>query len=285
MNPSEDVDWERVTRATYRIEQTLRYEYPCPIADLRHRLVVVPRIAHGDQRRLSRELTASPAAPVELRTDPFGNEIAHVRLDRVDGSLTFRLAAIVERSTEGGDLLAETTARPALYLEDRRLIRPDERLAEVGAELRRRHPEPHERAAAIVRYVYRQLTYTRDVTDVFTTAAVAFRMGRGVCQDYAHVTIALARAAHVTARYVSGHMIGESATHAWVEFLLPQADGTVLVESYDPTQGARTSLRYVTIAVGRDYDDVAPTSGVFTGRCTGTLRGTQRVVLLDAEAA
>lgn len=120
---------------------------------------------------------------------------------------------------------------------------------------------------------------------MFTTASVAFRMGRGVCQDYAHVTIALARAGGIGARYVSGHLLGDGATHAWVELLVRARSGRRSVLAFDPTHGCPASFRYVTVAIGRDYDDVAPTSGVFIGASPGRLRGTQRVLLTDLDVA
>ena len=280
----EEVDWSTTTDATYRIEQTLRYEYPNPITDLRHRLVIVPRVRHGDQSRLAHNLTASPDTPLALEVDQFGNDVAYVVREHVAQSITFELSSLVRRSLADRQPKAERHVAP-LYWADRRLVRPDRALRDAAADLRRAHPDPHERAEAIVHFVHDRFTYTKGITDVFTTAAVAFQMGRGVCQDYAHVAIALARASGLTARYISGHMIGESATHAWVEFLHPADDGTISVESFDPTRRARTSLRYVTIAIGRDYEDVAPTSGVFTGCCSGKLDGQQRVVLLEALAA
>ena len=91
------------------------------------------------------------------------------------------------------------------------------------------------------------------------------------------MTIAIARASGLHARYVSGHLIGEGATHAWVEFLIPNGRDTAHVHSFDPTTGRRTNWKYLVVAVGRDYEDVAPTSGVFTGDHPGTVAGTQTV--------
>jgi transglutaminase-like putative cysteine protease len=102
-------------------------------------------------------------------------------------------------------------------------------------------------------------------------------MRRGVCQDFAHIAIALARACGIGARYASGHLLGEGATHAWVEFLIDGAAPSVL--SLDPTYCSETDFRYIVVAIGRDYDDVPPTSGVFTGRSCGTLHGRQHVGL------
>jgi transglutaminase-like putative cysteine protease len=69
---------------------------------------------------------------------------------------------------------------------------------------------------------------------------------------------------------VSGHLLGEGVPHAWVEALV---DGEVI--AYDPTHARRTRLDYITVAVGRDYADVAPTSGFFTGAATGRLSATK----------
>jgi transglutaminase-like putative cysteine protease len=102
-----------------------------------------------------------------------------------------------------------------------------------------------------------------------------------VCQDFAHIAIALARCAGLPARYVSGHLIGESATHAWVEFLVHERGREPVALSLDPTYRTATDFRYVVVAVGRDYDDVPTTSGVFTGNGRGALHARQRVGLLD----
>jgi transglutaminase-like putative cysteine protease len=209
-----------------------------------------------------------------------------VAADRIERGITFSLEATVRRSAytaphtvAGTELLQATWSRP------RRMIRPDAAIVAAAAELRARHRDERDRAQAIVQFVHGALIYTKGVTDVFTTASVAFSMRRGVCQDYAHVAIALARSAGLQARYVSGHLLGEGATHAWVEILIPDREGRSAVHAYDPTYGCPTNLRYVTIAVGRDYEDVAPTSGVYVGRAAGKLHGTQRVILTHIEAA
>jgi transglutaminase-like putative cysteine protease len=89
----------------------------------------------------------------------------------------------------------------------------------------------------------------------------------------------------VAARYVSGHCIGEGATHAWVEFLVPQADGRARVLSFDPTTGRPTDWRYVVVAVGRDFEDVTPTSGVFVGEPTGLVGSSQTVRITNVTLA
>ena len=113
----------------------------------------------------------------------------------------------------------------------------------------------------------RAITYQFGATGVQTPAAMALHLGRGVCQDYAHLAISMLRELGVPVRYVSGHLLGEGAPHAWIEALLPDPDapGSLRVVAYDPTHQVSPGLNYITVAVGRDFADVSPTSGTFQG--------------------
>jgi transglutaminase-like putative cysteine protease len=137
-----------------------------------------------------------------------------------------------------------------------------------------------ERACA---WAHQALTYQYGVTGVRTSAAAALAGGRGVCQDYAHVMLALCRAAGLPARYVSGHLVGEGGSHAWVEVVVtdPSASNRRSVAvAFDPTHDRRAGREYLTVAVGRDYADVAPTSGTFVGTCSGVLAARKRLSLV-----
>jgi transglutaminase-like putative cysteine protease len=109
---------------------------------------------------------------------------------------------------------------------------------------------------------------------------MALHLGRGVCQDFAHLLLCVLRLLAIPARYVSGQLLGEGVPHAWVECLV---DGEVI--AYDPTHGRCARLDYVTVAVGRDFADVTPTSGVFSGAATGVLGAakTARVLTLHPQ--
>ena len=123
---------------------------------------------------------------------------------------------------------------------------------------------PLDRAEWICDLVHASLDYADGVTSVRTTAAEALAGGRGVCQDMAHVMLALCHLVGLPARYVSGHLIGQGGTHAWVEVVVPRARDAIAVP-FDPCHGRRAGSAYVTIAAGRDYSDVAPTSGSYVG--------------------
>jgi transglutaminase-like putative cysteine protease len=140
-------------------------------------------------------------------------------------------------------------------------------------------------ADSINDWVYQSMTYQHGVTGVRTTAAEALALGSGVCQDYAHVMLAVCRACRLPSRYVSGHLIGQGGTHAWVEVVLPTNDGTgeAIASTFDPTHASRGGLGYVTIAIGGDYSDVAPTSGTYVSSALGRLFTSKRVTLTDLD--
>ena len=113
------------------------------------------------------------------------------------------------------------------------------------------------------------LTYERGATDVTTTVDDVIAAGRGVCQDFAHVFVALCRMHGVAARYVSGWLFesdreGPVESHAWAEVNIP---GVGWVEE-DPTHVGEVSDRYVRIGCGRDYADVVPIKGTYVGGAT-----------------
>ena len=104
------------------------------------------------------------------------------------------------------------------------------------------------------------MTYLPGVTSVRTTAPEAFAAGQGVCQDFAHIYLALARKAGLSARYVNGLPEGEGASHAWCEVWL---DG--IWTGIDPTRGRWTGEDYLRFSVGRDFGDCPMERGVFLG--------------------
>ena len=121
----------------------------------------------------------------------------------------------------------------------------------------------------VCRIVHDRLSYRRGSTTVNSTAAEVWELGTGVCQDYTHVALGALRSIGLPARYVSGYLhprrdgsvggtvVGES--HSWVEWWC----GSWV--SYDPTQGRRLTDRYVRVGQGRDYGDVAPLRGTYSG--------------------
>ncbi len=274
------LDWRGAISARYVIHQHFRYEYPGPIADLRHRLMVVPRQVHGDQRRLAQRVDISPEGFSRTFSDGFGNRVIAVALGFIDGALEFEHWSIVERTPQGASTSEHRVGPAAFAAPELRgptpLTLPGAELREAAAVLRARYRAPLELAEAVNEFVHREMHYSAGATTVETTAAEAFTQRKGVCQDYAHVMLAIVRECGLAARYVSGHLLGEGGTHAWVEVLVPGAQGGCVV-AFDPTHARRTTLRYIVVAVGRDYADVAPTSGAFNAPYNGSLHARKRV--------
>ena len=269
-------------RVSYLVEQRFRYEYPQPIRELRHRLIVVPPARHGDQRTVASRVSASVPADERRWTDEHGNVCVEFIAPAVEASVEFRAWIVVSRAErsvpsrhDGGGLLDATE-----------LTAPCETLERAALGLRAGGLRGLELAEAANDWTHRALTYEAGVTTVDTTAAAALALGRGVCQDFAHVMLALCRLLGLPARYVSGHVPGEGGTHAWVEVLLADSRRRGLAaHAFDPTRGGRPGLDSITVATGRDYRDVAPTSGTYVGAASGHLSATRRMEVLTPTVA
>jgi transglutaminase-like putative cysteine protease len=272
------LDLDAAQRVTYVLRQRFRYDYDGPAYDLDHRLVVVPRARHGSLRRRLHSVEVSvPHARVRNRRDGYGNVVVRVGVDVVPASIEFILAAVVERTGPRVDAWL-----PASALSDQRLLRAtrltaaDETIRDLAADVRAESADHLEFADRCCARVHAAIRYEFGVTTYSTTAAEALAGGRGVCQDHAHVALAVCRAAGVPARYISGHLLGDSGTHAWLEVLVPDGDRARAV-GFDPCNGCRADSRHLPVAAGRDYADVAPTSGWFAGAGRGLLSADKRL--------
>ena len=274
-----------MVRVSYNLQQQFRYDYPGPIRDLHHRLVVAPPRAHGDQVRVADRLTVTPDVSVRWDRDVFDNTVATLVAELIHDSIQIDYEAVIERS------VAVTPTVPARWYLDPRyrgpssLTVPGRRLRAAADELGEGDGDSYALAARIGDFVYERMRYVNGVTTVATTAAEAFAQGAGVCQDYAHVMIALCRLRGLAARYVSGHMLGEGGTHAWVEVIGEPSGGTAPVWGFDPTHRRATTLSYLFVAAGRDYADVTPTSGRFVAPYHGRFTTSRSVDVVNAEYA
>lgn len=114
---------------------------------------------------------------------------------------------------------------------------------------------------SLMHNIYKTLTYTPDSTNNSTTAYEAFKQGKGVCQDYSHIMLSLCRHLRLPSRYVAGMLLGEGATHAWVEVYF---DG--FWHSYDPTNNRLIDETYIVLSKGRDFSDCIIDKGIFQAR-------------------
>jgi transglutaminase-like putative cysteine protease len=282
------VDWPRACQAVYAVRQRYTYTYTAPVSALRQRLIMVPREAHGDQRLVEHQFAIHGAqSPVlSWSEDVFSNRVGKMRAPKVESELVFetnyRISRAVDAVTRPGVLLARLW-EDGLYADPTALTAPDSALRAVAAGLSRGVSSRLVLAEAIHDWAASAIAYQIGVTGVQTPAAMALHLGKGVCQDYAHMMLAVLRLVGIPGRYVSGHLLGEGAPHAWIEALVDDAgdQGQAEVIAYDPTHHRRAGLNYITVAVGRDYADVAPTSGTFTGPASGRLSASKQADIVE----
>jgi transglutaminase-like putative cysteine protease len=174
------------------------------------------------------------------------------------GSVTWDDLAVPEAVDRWHELLLPTP-RTAL----------DEELTALAEEIRKAESSPHAAALAVCERVRAEVTYETGATGVQTDAVHAWRQRKGVCQDISHLTAGLLRTMGLPARYVSGYLhphaaaaIGETVvgqSHAWVEWWVGRWTG------FDPTNGVPVGERHVVVGRGREYGDVPPLKGVYSG--------------------
>jgi transglutaminase-like putative cysteine protease len=164
---------------------------------------------------------------------------------------------------------------------------PQTTVEEKLAESARQHTagaDPLEAAAEIAAWVRDRVSYVPGATGVQTSAQEAWDQGQGVCQDIAHLTVALLREAGLPARYISGYLHPQpeaepgdevaGQSHAWVEFWTGEW------VACDPTNRAEVGERHVVVAAGRDYGDVPPLKGIYHGAPGSTMEATVFVTRL-----
>jgi transglutaminase-like putative cysteine protease len=300
--------FERVYEVTHRTS----YTYDAEVTSSYGRAHLIPRNGEG-QRRIAATVITEPA-PAELRdhTDFFGNRstyfavtTAHDRLHIVSCS-----TVAVRRSGLDPGSLPDLTCNQIRTLLDSAGTDPD--LIEaipfrLPSPLVAPHPAVAEFAKPLlgatapigavltdlVEAIHDGFAYVSGSTTVSTTTAEVLECREGVCQDFAHLAVAVLRSAGVPARYVSGYLEtrpppgrprlqGADASHAWASAYVPGAGWVDL----DPTNGKLIDDSYVVVAIGRDYSDVPPLRGViFTESTTSTLQVSVDVVPVEENAA
>lgn len=274
----------------YAVSHLTEFVYDAPVEEAVTELRKRPLDA-GVQRCLGFRLDLAPAAAVRELRDAFGNHVAYFRHPGRHRQLAIGASSLVEveppaplpeRCGEDGwralDALVERQ-QPWPFLLPSRFARPSEALAafarEVGAG--ERADDPLAQLRRLSGALYRALAYAPRSTRVDSPIDEALGQRRGVCQDFTHVLIALARGLRIPCRYVSGYLFHPrgsadrspaGASHAWAEALLPEL-GWV---GFDPTNDLLAGERHLRVAVGRDYADVPPVRGAFKGETAGTMR-------------
>lgn len=235
------------------------------------------------QQTLSAFIKVIPATRLKRVDDCFGNVAHHFEIMRehqymqVESLLKIRTLPLVltdrdySQTEECYSDLSPHEYGSQYLLPSRRVSRNSEVLKQA-MDLCVGQKSVFEKADAIMRWIHSEFTYRTGVTRAETHLEDAFQLRAGVCQDFTHVMIGMCRSMRLPARYVSGYLYtggretlqGAQASHAWCEVYLPES-GWI---GFDPTNAVIADQRYVKIAVGRDYEDVAPILGYYFGGST-----------------
>lgn len=281
----------------YAIEHTTSFNYPQPVRESVMEARLKPRL-DTRQRCLNFTISTHPRSRLSTFNDHLGCEVHHFNIPESHDRLVITAESLVEvrpgpaiPATLGpgmwhriGDLNAAGRLLDALL--PSHLARPTDKLLALARDLKL-HPEsPNVRDQDPLSFVrvacatiHHNFSYDRGVTKVDSPIDLAIEHRKGVCQDFTHILLAILRLHGIPSRYCSGYLFHRptssgnagspagtppgpnpaDATHAWAEVLLPGLEWL----GVDPTNNVLTDDKHIKVAVGRDYDDVPPTRGVY----------------------
>jgi transglutaminase-like putative cysteine protease len=251
-----------------RINYATRYDYEREARSILQVLRVTPRSCDS-QQVIDWRIDADADVRLRWREDAFGNIVHSLSTERPVDQLSLTVSGEVVTTDTSGVVAGSVERLPdEVYLRATDRTRPSEAIVAFARDADP-GPEAGElaRLHALLLAVHGHVAFETGATDVGTTAADAFALGRGVCQDLTHIFITGARALGIPARYVSGHLMrGEGhevqdASHAWAEAVVPGL-GWV---GFDPANGISPTEAYVRVAMGLDYLDAAPVRGARSG--------------------
>jgi transglutaminase-like putative cysteine protease len=284
----------------YAIRHLTRYRYNRPVWQSMMEVRMHP-ISEGSQRCFTFRLQVNPGARIFTFQDHLGNQVHHFDLPQHHRELAIVADALVNLEprqlpeslpgdawNELEQLIAEGDHWPMLmpshYARHSPLL--DDLTHELGVD-RPDGRDPLTLVHDVSRGIHRAFAYVRKSTAVNSPIEATLGSRNGVCQDFAHIMIAIVRGLRIPCRYVSGYLYhgdehndrsADGATHAWVEALMPGL-GWV---GFDPTNDVLAAESHVRVAVGRDYGDVPPTKGVFRGAAASELSVLVTVSVADA---
>ncbi len=254
----------------YNFEFTTRIDFDLPIINHNFILKCIPG-NYVCQRIYNTEFTLEPESQYTIGKDSFGNNTVNGNLMREHNSFLFSIKGTASLSKYR---IMEDLDR--VYLYPSKQTNPSKSMSDFFENL-----SIPENTVDAVKYisdkVFEHMTYVKNSTTVNTTAAEAFEQKTGVCQDYAHITIALLRLAKIPARYVAGFIEGDGETHAWVEYY---SDGSWY--GIDPTNQYMIDYGYIKLSQGRDSDDCSVERGCFSSN-EGLVNQTSNIIVKVGE--
>ena len=215
------------------------------------------------QKILSCSLNISPSVSTKHTIDAFGNNVTAGYIHGDHRFLDFDI-----KGTAEVDSSKHSTFLMPCYLYQSEFTAPDDGLEKFYSELKDRYiGSVSDRAEFFCDILSDLIEYRKGVTTTSTTAAEAFAMRTGVCQDFSHILISLLRMDGIPARYIAGLAFCDGETHSWVEYWTGDH-----WEGIDPANNCPVNDDYLVISMGRDFHDCAIDRGVMFGRYTQQLQ-------------
>lgn len=257
------------------IEHTTTFTYEESISEAYTEMRLRPLDGSG-QRCLRFKLVTEPVGEVMVYTDRYGNMVHHFDTLQSHDRVVVKATSEVHLSETFADyqrglspLEKYDYLAPGVYTTANDQIRSFAagKMVESDATAT---------VLGLMHALKESLQYESGATHVKTTAAEALHLGKGVCQDFAHILLTACRSIGIPARYVSGYLYNpradssvsaNAASHAWIDAFVNNNAWL----SVDPTHACLQTANYVRIAVGRDYSDVPPTRGIYKGQAKETL--------------
>lgn len=259
-----------------RVIHATGYAYKSPVTASFNEARLTPR-SDSRQNVVLNRIETIPATRSYRYVDYWGTAVTSFDLHAPHTELEVTSSSVVE--TDKGEVPEERYGWEELRSEavidrfDEFLVASEftpasRRLARVGERIAKYH-EPHEAIVEAAKWVHTELAYVPGTTGVHSSGLDALREGKGVCQDFAHLTLILLRSMGIPARYVSGYLhpnakakVGDTIdgqSHAWIQ---AWTGGWF---HYDPTNDKEINEQYISVGVGRDYGDVSPLKGIYSG--------------------
>jgi transglutaminase-like putative cysteine protease len=259
-----------------RVVHATGYAYKSPVTASFNEARLTPR-SDSRQNVVLNRVETTPATRSYRYIDYWGTAVTAFDLHAPHTELEVISSSVVE--TDKGEMPSELVSWDDLAsaaVRDRydevlvptRYTPASKRIDRVAQRIIKYY-DPQEAVIAAANWVHTELQYVKGTTEVHSSGLDALREGKGVCQDFAHLTLILLRSMGIPARYVSGYLhpqrkaeIGdtiEGQSHAWVQAW------TGGWWDYDPTNDTEITEQYVTVGVGRDYADVSPLKGIYSG--------------------
>jgi transglutaminase-like putative cysteine protease len=283
--------------ALFHIRHITTYTYTSTATYSANQIMLYPKKDEW-QKIIEHQIDITEEPSVSIHADYFGNNIGTFTLIEPHTQLVIDSQLVVETKPRIKPDITQSTAEQwqELYAKAALLPYADylkidafESRASLQQMINARNPtqyNPYQVARYFCAQVFEQCTYIKDVTTIETTLDEIWKTKQGVCQDFAHLMLALLRMVNIPARYVSGYvcpnnngMRGDGATHAWVEAYLPFYGWL----GFDPTNNCIANEKHVRLAVGRNFSDCSPVKGTYRGGAEHTLE-VQVSVQYDNEA-